>query len=59
MGNNKLIGLNLAFNSYFSDSALIGISVILTPYWTYRKTEQLFSKSDWSNNDTQVKTKKN
>jgi len=33
------------------DSALLGIAFFLTPYWTYRKTEQLFSKSDWSNTE--------
>ena len=32
-------------------SGLAAIGLFLTPYWTYRKTEQLFSKSDWNTGD--------
>lgn len=36
------------------NAALFGIAFFLTPYWTYRKTEQLFTKSDWSNKDKEA-----
>lgn len=28
------------------------LAFVLTPYWTYRKTEQFFKKSDWNDSDS-------
>ena len=47
-----------SFITWFNFSfGLIVVGVFLTPYWTFRKTEQYFTKSDW--NSSENKKKKN
>jgi ceroid-lipofuscinosis protein 8 len=37
---------------------LTSLTFFLTPYWTYRKTEQLFKKSDWNSDSKSEKNGK-
>lgn len=46
---------------YWKVNTLMGLTSLcffLTPYWTYRKTEQLFFKKDWNANGTADKKSK-
>lgn len=36
---------------------LVSVTFVLTPYWTYKKTQQMFLKEDW-NDSSKSKTKK-
>lgn len=52
---NKFRHLSFIWN-FNLISGLVLIGFFLTPYWTYRKTEQFFSKADW--NDQNKKKQK-
>lgn len=46
---------------YWKVNTLMGLTSLcffLTPYWTYRKTEQLFFKKDWNSDASKGEEKK-